>query len=114
MIWIDLFGCVAGVSSLIFILWVRKRQQRLLDADYCFPSLGPVDPPHDFIPMPDIKVCARCGGGSKHKIHTGGPWPPIRTHKTGNPVPNASALNPETQSLVDSAPGSWMGKHNSF
>lgn len=64
------------VRGLTWIFVTRKRVlRRLLDPDYCFPSLGPVDPPHEFKPYEGISVCGRCGGGRKHAIHTGGPWP---------------------------------------
>ncbi len=68
----------------LFLTWAWTRYRRvkrfeaarLADPDYAFPSLDPAGLPHDYDQPGTLRCCKFCGGGSKHAIHTGGPWPP--------------------------------------
>ncbi len=83
--------------------WARSKQKqeqkaRLLDPDYAFPNLGPRDAPHDFKGYEDgPAICVYCGGGKKHQIHTGGPWPlPLDpVHRVSQPEPAPPEMGSE-------------------
>jgi len=70
-----IFGLVVGIAVLAWLLLRYWRRRRLLNPDYAFPCLAPTDPPHEFRVYQGISCCGRCGGGRKHPIHRGGPWP---------------------------------------
>jgi hypothetical protein len=78
-----------ATGALAWYLDVRSTRKRLLDPDFAFPSLAPTDRPHPFQPSEGLTCCGLCGGGRKHAIHTGGPWPLAR-RASGRPSSDSS------------------------
>lgn len=100
-----LFILAGLILWLVLALVNRRDRKRLLDPDFSFPHLGPTDPPHEFSPFGGLTVCGKCGGGKKHPIHTGGPWP-VR--------PGGIAKSTHTRVPSDSASGSSIAETGAF